>query len=177
MKKLMKEIARLTDESVLGLAGTSNSLCKYKVRAVVKNLNGQYALMFEERTGLYSFPGGSVEEGEDFLSALKREIMEETGCTCDELSELGYIYENRAYCDLQQYSFYYSVRSKNPSQSARLTNEEIQAGTRLLWCNLSEVINLIDNQNPQTNQQRYLYARDKAALKEYLLCLCNTRVE
>lgn len=84
-------IAKLTDESLLGVPGVSDSLCKYKVRAVLQNHSDFYALIYEERTGLYSFPGGSVEENEDILTALKREVREETGCSCDEIKELGYI--------------------------------------------------------------------------------------
>lgn len=167
-------IAKLTDESILGLPGVSNSVCRYKVRAVLQNNNGLYALIYEERTGLYSFPGGSVEKNEDLLSALKREVREETGCSCDEIKELGYIYENRAFCDLQQYSFYYTVQSKNPPKPVQFTNEEVNVGSKLVWCTLEEAIKLIENGQPQTDQQKYLHVRDKTALREYLLCSGKT---
>lgn len=173
----MKQIAVLTDESLLGLSGRSFAPCKYKVRAFLQNHNGEYAIMFEERTGLYSFPDGSVEKGEVLLSALKREILEETGCSCDEIRELGYIYENRAHSDLQQYSYYYVVSTKNQLQPASFTNEVIQVGTKLFWCTFSEMVTLIESGNPQTDQQQYLFARDNAALKEYLSCFYNPNVE
>ena len=41
---------------------------------LIKKARGPY-------TGLYDVPGGSQEEGETYLQTLKREIMEETGCT------------------------------------------------------------------------------------------------
>lgn len=162
-------IAKLTDESLLGVPGVSDSLCKYKVRAVLQNHSDFYALIYEERTGLYSFPGGSVEENEDILTALKREVREETGCSCDEIKELGYVYENRALCNLRQYSFFYTVKSKKPPEEVQFTDEEIKVGTKLVWCTLEEVIKLIGNGKPQTDQQKYLHARDQAALREYLL--------
>lgn len=40
---------------------------------LIKKARGPY-------TGLYDLPGGSQEEGEDYLQTLKREIAEETGC-------------------------------------------------------------------------------------------------
>lgn len=41
---------------------------------LIKKARGPY-------TGLYDLPGGSPEQGESYSDTLKREIMEETGCT------------------------------------------------------------------------------------------------
>ena len=164
----MKKIAELTDKDLLGQLGEAHSAPRYKVRAILRNSDGKYAVMYEDSTGLYSLPGGSVESGEDILAALKREMLEETGCTCDTIYELGYIYENRAYCDLQQYSYFFMVTTKGPSMAPTFTSEEIDVGTKLMWCTLGEMVSLIENGKPKTNQQIYLKARDTAVLKEYL---------
>ncbi len=164
----MKKIAELTDKDLLGLAGKANSTPQYKVRAILQNADGLYAVMYEDGTGLYSLPGGTVEDGEDILTALRREMLEETGCTCDVIYELGYIYENRAYCDLQQYSYFFTITTKGPSMAPTFTSEEIDVGTKLMWCTLEEMVSLIENGKPNTNQQIYLKARDMAVLKEYL---------
>jgi len=47
-------------------------ICDKKI-LLIKKARGPY-------TGLYDLPGGSQEQGEDYLTTLKREIMEETGC-------------------------------------------------------------------------------------------------
>lgn len=164
----MKKIAELTDKNLLGQIGEAHSAPRYKVRAILRNSYGKYAVMYEDSTGLYSLPGGTVEDGEDILTALRREMLEETGCTCDVIYELGYIYENRAYCDLQQYSYFFTVTTKGPSMVPTFTSEEIDAGTKLMWCTLEEMVSLIENGKPNTNQQIYLKARDTAVLKEYL---------
>ena len=167
----MKKIAELTDKDLLGFAGEAHSAPRYKVRAILRNAYGKYAVIYEERTGLYSLPGGGVESGEDILTALKREMLEETGCTCDVIHELGYIYENRACYDLQQYSYFFTVTTAGPSAAPAFTDEEIEAGTSLMWCTLEEMVSLIENGRPKTSQQIYLKARDTAALKEYLAAL------
>ena len=164
----MKKIAELTDMNLLGQLGEAHSAPRYKVRAILRNSVGKYAVMYEDSTGLYSLPGGSVESGEDILTALKREMLEETGCTCDVIYELGYIYENRAYCDLQQYSYFFTVTTTGPSMAPAFTSEETDVGTKLMWCTLEEMVSLIENGKPNTNQQIYLKARDTAVLKEYL---------
>ena len=77
----MKLIAEITDREILGTGGSSSAAPRYTARAVLKN-GGLYAVMYAEKFGLYSLPGGGVDDGEDVLTALKREILEETGCTC-----------------------------------------------------------------------------------------------
>ena len=47
--------------------------------------------MHSLKFGLYSLPGGSVEENEEIITALHREVMEETGCSCDKVEELGMV--------------------------------------------------------------------------------------
>lgn len=166
--KRMKKIAELKVKDLLGLAGEAHSAPKYKARAILQNAEGLYAVMYEDNTGLYSLPGGTVEDGEDILTALRREIQEETGCTCNVINELGYIYENRAYCNLQQYSYFFTVTTTGSSKAPTFTSEEIIVGTKLKWCTLEEMVSLIENGKPNTNQQIYLKARDTAAIKEYL---------
>ena len=37
----------------------------------------------------WEFPGGKIEEGEDFTTAIKREMLEEFGCDCEVFEELA----------------------------------------------------------------------------------------
>jgi len=63
----------LTKEDIM--ARTNNRVTGVVIR------NGKLLLIHRLREGneYWAFPGGGVEEGEDFDTALKREMMEETG--------------------------------------------------------------------------------------------------
>lgn len=164
----MKLIAELTDEKLLGTKGSARSKPGYKVRAVLQRADGLYAAIYEERTGLYSLPGGSIEDGEDILSALKREMLEETGCLCDDIAELGYVYENRGFCDLRQYSFFFSVKAGAAQRPQSFTREEIESGCKLIWCTLEELVSLIESGSPKTRQEVFLKERDTAAIGAFV---------
>ena len=79
----MKRICTLTDKVILNRDGLSNALPRLTARAIVRNNHGLYAVMYAEKWNLYSLPGGGIEDGEDVEIALRREIFEETGCSCD----------------------------------------------------------------------------------------------
>ena len=115
---------------------------------------------------LIRFPGG-VEDGEDIITALKREILEETGCICKKISELGIVKENRASADYTQCSYYFVVEAESV-KPPQFTETELNSGTQLQWHTLSKTINLIEDLQPATYQQQYLKARDVAALNEYI---------
>lgn len=48
-------------------------------------------MMVQEKNGLWEFPGGRIQKGEQFIDCLKRECLEETGLECEVLDELPYI--------------------------------------------------------------------------------------
>ena len=39
--------------------------------------------------GRWEFPGGKIEEGEDYSTAIKREMQEEFGCDCEVFEQLA----------------------------------------------------------------------------------------
>ena len=165
----MKLIAEITDREILGTDGSSSAAPRYTARAVLKN-GGLYAVMFAEKFGLYSLPGGGIDDGEDVLMALKREILEETGCTCGSIAELGMVRENRAKADYTQCSYYFVVEALQAG-SPQFTEAEKSNKTRLQWHTLEDMIRLINGFEPSTYQQQYLKARDVAALEEYIRVL------
>lgn len=68
-----------------------------KVRAVIENKDGCFAISNE--AGKYIFPGGKCDKNEDDLSAIQREIREETGMVFSaddfhEVLELETMYDN-----------------------------------------------------------------------------------
>ena len=165
----MKLICELNDKVVLGTDGMSDKPPRLTARAIVKNKDEQYAVMYAEKFGLHSLPGGGLEAGEDPLTALHREIFEETGCICDQAEELGVVMENRAHQDFTSMSYYYVVTTNHVPDSIHLTDDEIANKTVVQWHPLSDVIRLISEPRHTTTQRMYLQARDMAALKEYLL--------
>lgn len=164
----MKHICELNDKVILGLDGMSDKPPRLTARAIVKNTDGLYAVMYAAKFGLHSLPGGGIEDGEDALTTLRREIFEETGCTCDHIEELGIVLENRAHQDFTSMSYYYVVTTDHTAAPIHLTADEIANETTVQWHALDEVVRLISEPKHTTTQRMYLQARDMAALKEYL---------
>ncbi len=164
----MKLICELNDKIILGMDGLSDKSPRLTARAIVRNKEGLYAVMYAEKFGLHSLPGGGIEADEDVLTALHREIFEETGCTCDYIEELGIVSENRAHQDFTSKSYYYVVTTEHTPEPIHLTDDEIANQTTVQWHPLGDVVRLISAPKHTTTQRMYLQARDMAALQAYL---------
>lgn len=162
-----KVIGELTDKDVLGTEGLSSREPRRTSRAIVINQEGQYAVMYAARFNLHSLPGGGINNGESEQAALIREVFEETGCTCDTVEPLGIVSENRYHADFTSLSYYFVVHTKTKQSVLHLTDTEIANGTILKWCALDEVYSLIGDIEHETNQRKFLQARDLLALNEY----------
>lgn len=122
----MKIIKTITDFDIIGKSGLSQALPRVTVRAILKNKDGKYALIHTDGFGIYAFVGGGVEDGESLVTALKREVFEETGCTCDKIVDLGCVIENRNYCDYVQHNYYFFVTTESTNIHPSFTSDEIR---------------------------------------------------
>ena len=75
----MKLICELNDKMILGQEGRSNKAPRLTARAIVKNQDGLYAVMYADKFKFHSLPGGGVEPGETHEAYILRECLEETG--------------------------------------------------------------------------------------------------
>lgn len=164
----MKCIEKITDKDILSTDGISDAKPRLTARAILKNQDNLYAVMYSGEFDFYSLPGGGFEENEDVLTALKREIKEETGCGCDYVEELGYVEENRFHCDYTQISYYFVVTTKENELNPDFTNDELNHKTSVNWYTLDEAVKLISSPVYEKVQRKFLQARDVVALNEYL---------
>ena len=164
----MKKLGIITDKEILGTDGLSDAKPRLTARAILIDGRGLYAVMYAEKFDLYSLPGGGVEDGEEVITALLREVREETGCTCDEITPLGYVEENRAHCDYTQISYYFVVKTNGMVRTPTLTESEKRNGTKLQWHPCEDAYRLIASPQHTTTQRKYLQARDVMAMDAYL---------
>ena len=63
------------------------------VRAIILS-GGKVGMVYSQKYNYYKFPGGGIESGEDHISALVRETLEEVGlCVIrDSVREFGYVH-------------------------------------------------------------------------------------
>ncbi|HKY35281.1 MAG TPA: NUDIX domain-containing protein [Polyangiaceae bacterium] len=79
--KIVKEIARhVLRRPVIGIV------------AAARTADGRWLLVRRSDTGKWALPGGTLEWGETFRSAIAREVFEETGAEVVRLGELLGIY-------------------------------------------------------------------------------------
>ena len=163
----MKQICELNDRIVLGTEGMSTKAPRITARAIVKNQDGRFAVMYADKFKLHSLPGGGVEDGEDVVAGLDREVYEETGCVCDKIQELGIVTENRASLDYTQINYYFVVTTTHTPGENHLTEAEQDSRTVVEWHTFDEMVRLINEQEFDRVQGKYLKARDVVALREY----------
>jgi len=158
----------LTDKNVLGTDGFSQKEPRKKSRAILINAEGKYAIIYEKQSGFHTFPGGGIENGENEETAIIREVLEETGCSCDIVNPLGIVYENRFHSDSAHLTYYFVIHTKTQDPVPQYTNEEMELKTMIKWCSLDEAIHLIRDARYNSNHKRFLKARDLAALNQYI---------
>lgn len=79
---------------------TDSNIPEY-VRCILYNRNGEILLVFTEKLGIYTFPGGKINPGEDAENAVRREVKEETNL---DIENLKLLYQQTSYFEhFQQY--------------------------------------------------------------------------
>jgi len=114
-------------------------------RAIV--LKGEMILMlFTERYHDYSLPGGGLEEGEENIPGMIRELSEETGATnVQDICEFGIYEEYRPWYKpdfdiLHMISFCYICRVDDELGDTAFEHHEINNGMKPVWINIHDAI-------------------------------------
>ncbi|MCL2546457.1 MAG: NUDIX domain-containing protein [Oscillospiraceae bacterium] len=150
----MKHIATITDKDIIGVDGLSTAPPRICVRAVLFDRDGNIALWHIKKWEVYMLPGGGVEDGEDFYTALKREMLEECGCDCEIIAELGRVDENSncAEPSVVAENYCYIARVVGEKSELSLCDYEIADGSEPLWLPLPQAFELASQQ--QFSNQR-----------------------
>ena len=109
-------------------------------RAIVFDQDGKIALLDATKKNYHKLPGGGIDEGEDVQMALDRELMEETGCSVENLRELGIIEEYRNNYELHQTSYCFLADLVGEKGTSNLEEGEIAEGFETVWVNLEDAI-------------------------------------
>jgi len=104
---------KFLDATIFELSSWANILALTK--------NNEAVLIRQYRHGvekvLWEIPGGVVEDGEDPLEGVKRELLEETGYTAAEFIQVGALYPNPAFQTNTLYYFLALGAEKVTTQS------------------------------------------------------------
>ena len=140
----MRLLANLKHHSLPEVLGT-RVFKRRASRAIV--LNGEsILLLYTKRYNDFSFPGGGVDEHEDLVLGLHRELAEETGANGIKIvKEFGYIDELRPhyrqeYDLIHMLSYFYVCEIDSVLGQAQMEHYELSNGMEVRWVNIHEAI-------------------------------------
>jgi ADP-ribose pyrophosphatase YjhB (NUDIX family) len=141
-------------------------LLRKAARAIVFNDNNEIAFQFASKHKYYKLPGGGVEKNETIKEALKREVLEESGCEIDIIDDVGIIIEYRNRFDTLQISYCFLARVVGEIGNPKYEELEINEGLMPMWISIEEAIDLIEKVDTNDYQGRFIKERDSSFLKE-----------
>lgn len=161
----MELLKHITDEDISASGKVAVAPPRRAVRAVLVDEAGHMALLYIKKYDVYTIPGGGVEADESLEAALKRELLEETGCACEIIRGLGYISENRGLHNFTQISYYYHAKVVGEKGAPNMTQEEREEQTEVQWCTLQDALNSVLCEKAITYQQKYIQYCDRLVLE------------
>lgn len=167
MMKLLKEIY---DKSLsLGEGPLLNEkyIFRKSARGIVLNENGEMAVQHLTNRGYHKLPGGGVDRGEAEADAFKREVLEEVGCDCELIEELGVVIECRNEQELLHISYGYVAKLIGAIGLPMLEAEEVEEGQVTKWLKPEEALEQMKNDQPTEYKGHFIRAREVAFLEGY----------
>jgi ADP-ribose pyrophosphatase YjhB (NUDIX family) len=140
----MKHLKTSTHPDISTLEGKTRFTRK-STRAIV--LKGEeILLLFTKRYHDYSLPGGGLDDGEEIISGMVRELKEETGAKgVTNIKEFGIYEEYRPWYkpefDVQHMiSYCYTCEVHNDLGETQFEDHEVHNGMEPVWINIHEAI-------------------------------------
>lgn len=124
-------------------------------RCVLMDEMQRVALIYFDRDKYYKLPGGGVDEGEDIIDALKREVLEETGYVIqpESITAVGIVEEDRFYGGFHQTSYCYKATPLT-KHNAQPCEGEIEAGIEVRWIDtIEKAVDLIEKSEAILNHE------------------------
>lgn len=150
-----------------------------KVRAIVKNQRNEYII--SQEGGKVIFPGGKCDPNEDELSAIKRELKEETGLdfTDEELEQVLTLetyyddfYDFRSSSIKPRHTittYYYAETSKEIDlERLDLTNGEITQNFNIFFINKEGLLNLLSQDHSKAKNGKFFDEENRIILQKVL---------
>lgn len=111
---------------------------RYGVYAVIADSNKEKIILVQAPNGAWFLPGGEIEEGEDYLEALQRELIEELGFT----AEIGTYYgqADEYFYSSHRDTHYYNPAFLYEATSYREVQEPLEDFNHIAWFPVDEAI-------------------------------------
>lgn len=146
------------------------SVTRNASRAIV--LDGcQILLIYTERYDDYTLPGGGLNEGEDPIAGMMRELQEETGAqNIRNVESFGIYEEFRPWYKsdaevMHMISYCYLCQVDKELGTPDMENHEIQNGSRPVWVNIYDAIEHNEKTILQSHQQGLSIERETFLLR------------
>ena len=164
----MRTIAVIREQDVIPGApqvDPGNFSHRRAARAVVVNERGHIALLHVTKGSYHKLPGGGIEDGEDVLTALSREIREEIGCEAIVTADIGQIIEYRDQWEQVQTSYCYLARQHGTAGEPDFTDDEKAHGFTVKWAeDINAAIATLEADKPSGYDGQRIKPRDLAFL-------------
>ena len=164
----MKHLATITEKDITGSDALATAEPRIAVSAVLFDRDNNIALQYLSNYGVYALVGGGVDPGEDLITAVKREVFEESGCNCEIICELGYTFESLAENNLAQKRHSYIARVVGEKGELQLTEAEISWGAVICWHPIEKALQLIEETDSSYYVHKFMRLREIAVLTEVI---------
>lgn len=111
--------ANITDADIFGgEAKLVGDISRYGSRGILLDEQNLCAVLEAEGGGFLKLPGGGIDLGERESDAFVRGVLEQTGCKCSVITQLGTVAEHKGKSNFCQFSFAYLARKTSGGVSA-----------------------------------------------------------